>query len=81
MFDAGALVFFGVLGYLLIKFKFPLTPIILGFILGPLLETNLRRGLMLTDGDFLPFLTKPIAVFFLSIAVFSVVFKLWKKLQ
>jgi putative tricarboxylic transport membrane protein len=78
LFDAGALVFFGILGYIFIKFKFPLTPIILGFILGPILETSLRRGLMLTDGNFLPFLTKPIAAFFLSIAVFSVVFKIWK---
>ena len=52
VFDIGALFFFGLLGYLMIKFGFPLTPLVLGFILGPLLETNLRRGLMLSQGDF-----------------------------
>ena len=65
LFDVGALLFFGVIGYFMIKGKFPLTPLVLGFILGPLLETNLRRGLMLSQGDFTPFLTQPIAAFFL----------------
>jgi putative tricarboxylic transport membrane protein len=76
LFDAGALLFFGILGYIMVKFKFPVAPIILGFILGPLLETNLRRGLMYTQGDFLPFLTKPIAAFFLGLALLSVVLKI-----
>lgn len=60
VFDIYALVFFGILGYLLVKFEFPITPIILGFILGPIIEVNLRRGLMSTQGDFFPFLTSPI---------------------
>lgn len=77
LFDAAALMAFGIIGYLLIKFKFPLTPIVLGFILGPIAETNLRRGLMLTQGDFLPFLTKPIAAFFLFVAFASVSLKIW----
>ncbi|MGO4887561.1 tripartite tricarboxylate transporter permease [Anaerobacillus sp. MEB173] len=76
MFDAGALLFFGILGYMLLKFKFPVAPIILGFILGPLLETNLRRGLMYTKGEFLPFLTQPIAAVFLSLAVLSIILKI-----
>lgn len=74
LFDVGALLFFGVLGYLMIKFGFPLTPLVLGFILGPLLETNLRRGLMLSQGDFMPFLTSPIAAAFLLVAAASVIF-------
>ena len=44
---------FGVLGYLMSKFKIPVAPFILSFILCDLLETNLRRGLMLTQNDFL----------------------------
>ncbi|MFC0274372.1 tripartite tricarboxylate transporter permease [Metabacillus herbersteinensis] len=76
LFDAGALLFFGVLGYIMLKFKFPVAPIILGFILGPLLETNLRRGLMYTKGDFLPFLTQPIAALFLSLALLSIILKI-----
>lgn len=77
MFDVGALLFFGVLGYLMIKFGFPLTPLVLGFILGPLLETNLRRGLMLSQGDFMPFLTSPIAAAFLLVAAVSVIFAIY----
>jgi putative tricarboxylic transport membrane protein len=79
LFDVGALMFFGILGYLLMKFKFPLTPVVLGFILGPIAETNLRRGLMLSKGDFTPFLTEPIAAAFLAIAFISVALKVWQK--
>ncbi|MFD1849578.1 tripartite tricarboxylate transporter permease [Oceanobacillus bengalensis] len=78
LFDAYALLFFGIVGYIMIKTKFPLTPLILGFILGPILETNLRRGLQLTGGDFLPFLTSPIAATFLIIAALSVFFSIFK---
>lgn len=77
LFDVGALLFFGVLGYLMIKFGFPLTPLVLGFILGPLLETNLRRGLMLSQGDFMPFVTSPIAATFLIITAISVSFAIY----
>lgn len=73
VFDVWSLVFFGLLGYALSKFDYPLPPIILGFILGPIAETNLRRGLMMTQGDFLPFLTKPIAATFLIIALISAI--------
>nr|WP_236838830.1 tripartite tricarboxylate transporter permease [Caldalkalibacillus salinus] len=75
IFDAGALLFFGLLGYIMIKFRFPIAPVILGFILGPLLETNLRRGLMYSQGDFTPFFTEPIAATFLALALISVVVK------
>ncbi|MBP7493897.1 MAG: tripartite tricarboxylate transporter permease [Spirochaetales bacterium] len=79
VFDAWSVMFFGVLGYALEKGGFPLSPVILGFILGPIAETNLRRGLMLTQGDFLPFLTKPISGTFLLIAVASVVYSAIKE--
>lgn len=77
LFDVGALFFFGFIGYLMIKAKIPLTPLVLGFILGPILETNLRRGLMLSEGDFMPFLTEPIAAGFLMLTVFSIVMKIY----
>jgi putative tricarboxylic transport membrane protein len=78
VFDAWSLLLFGALGFALERFGFPLSPVILGFILGPIVETNLRRGLMLTKGDFTPFLTKPIAAVFLLIAVGSIVYPLLK---
>lgn len=79
VFDMGALLFFGVIGYVLLKLKFPITPIILGFILGPIAELNLRRGLMSTQGDFLPFLTEPIALAFWIVTILSVILSARKK--
>ncbi len=70
--DVWGLLLFGVLGYALEKFGYPLSPLILGFILGPMAETNLRRGLMHTQGAFLPFLQQPIAVLFFLMTAVSV---------
>ncbi|WP_400194904.1 tripartite tricarboxylate transporter permease [Lysinibacillus telephonicus] len=81
MFDVYALLFFGLVGYLMSKARIPLTPLVLGFILGPLLETNLRRGLMLSQGDFMPFITEPIAAFFLLVTVVSVGWKIFKSIR
>ena len=71
VFDVATILIFGLIGYGMEKFGYPLPPIILGFILGPMVEVNLRRGLMYTNGNFLPFLTSPIAALFLIIAVWS----------
>jgi putative tricarboxylic transport membrane protein len=71
LFDAYAMIAFGLLGYWLTKMRFPLPPLILGFILSPTLETNLRRGMQLSGGDFIPFLTRPISMVFLGIAMIS----------
>ena len=80
-FDIIALIGIGIAGYLLSVLKFPLPPIVLGFILGPIAELNLRRGLMLTQGDFIPFLTRPISAAFLLIALASVAFSVIKNLR
>lgn len=69
MFDAQTILFFGVLGYLMSKAKLPVAPFILSFILGDLVETNLRRGLQFTDGSFLAFFKSPIAAVFMIIAI------------
>ena len=79
VFDAWSLLLFGGMGYAFEKYGFPLPPIILGFILGPIAETNLRRGLMLTQGDFLPFLTQPVSGTLLFIALVSVISSLYKE--
>ncbi len=73
VFDVATILIFGILGYVMSKFGFPLPPVILGFILGPIAETNLRRGLMFTEGSFLPFLTSPIAAGFFIVAIYSAV--------
>jgi putative tricarboxylic transport membrane protein len=72
-----ALLLFGVVGYLLVKFGFPLAPLILGVILGDQIEVNLVRALM-TDDDPLLFLTRPISGGMILLSVASVVLALWQ---
>ncbi|MDY0287202.1 MAG: tripartite tricarboxylate transporter permease [Sphaerochaeta sp.] len=78
MFDVWTMLAFGLIGYTLDKLKFPLPPVILGFILGPIIEINLRRGIMISKGSFVPFFTRPISVVFLLIALFSLIFSIVK---
>jgi putative tricarboxylic transport membrane protein len=61
MFDVYVMLFFGVAGFLLRQLNFPMAPLVLGIVLGDLLEKNLRRGLVLSDGDLTPFFTRPIS--------------------
>lgn len=79
IFDCWGVLIFGLMGYLLIKSKVTLTPMILGFILGPTLETNTRRVSQLISGE--NFLQHPIACVFLAIAVIVVVFSLRSNLM
>lgn len=72
--DIFIMVLFGVLGYILKKHKYPLAPLVVGFILAPSLETYLRRSLMKTDGSFLPIIQSPIAAFFLICTVIAVAY-------
>lgn len=61
-FDIMVMLLFGLIGYPLRKMKYPDAPLILGLILGPMLDENLRRGLILNDGDLTPFFTRPISM-------------------
>lgn len=60
-FDLTLLLIFGVLGYLMRKYKFEAAPMVLAFVLGPMLEISLRQSLLISDGSFLIFFTRPIA--------------------
>mgnify|MGYP005829072903 CR=1 FL=1 len=79
-FDLGVLILFGVIGFLFNKLAIPAAPLVLGFILGPLVETNLRRSLVLSEGDFLVFFTRPISGVFLVLTVLIFVAPLLGKL-
>jgi putative tricarboxylic transport membrane protein len=61
----------GLLGYALKALDYPLAPLVLGVILGPIAETNLRRALM-TEPDWTLFLTRPVSLIFLIAALLSV---------
>lgn len=62
MFDVWVMLAFGVLGYLMAKLGFPRAPLLIGFILAPLMEENFRRALRLSDGDFTVFVGSPLAI-------------------
>ena len=64
---------FGLLGYICVKLECEPAPMILGFILGPLMEENLRRAMLLSRGDATVFLTKPISAAFIIAAVLLLV--------
>lgn len=76
-----ACIIFGVIGFAFKKFDVPTTPFILGFILGPLAEVNLRRGLMRSQGNFMPFLTSPISAVFLAVALLVIVMAVLKPIR
>ena len=72
LFDVWVMLGFGVLGYALRRAAFPIAPLVLGLVLGDLMEKGLRRGLVLSDGDLTPFFTRPISAV-LWITIFAVI--------
>jgi TctA family transporter len=60
---------FGVFGYLLLKIRCEPAPLILGFILGPMLEENFRRSLIVSRGSWSVFLERPICAGFLALSL------------
>src|SRR5689334_1144509 len=60
---------FGVLGYLMSKFGFPHAPLVLAFVLGPIMETALRQSLIMANGSFLVFWSSPVAGVLMSVLV------------
>lgn len=69
LFDIKVMFVFGLIGLALSATNFPAAPFLLGVILGPMTDSNLRRGLRLSDGSFLPLLQRPICIFFLIIII------------
>jgi TctA family transporter len=68
-FDIGLTALFGLLGYLFAKLECEPAPLILGFVLGPMMEENLRRGMLLSRGDPSVFFTRPLSLAFLLMAL------------
>jgi putative tricarboxylic transport membrane protein len=71
-FDVWVVLFFGIVGFLLRRMDYPMAPLVLGIILGDLMDKNLRRGLTLSDGDLTPFFTRPISMVFWIIILLTV---------
>ncbi|MGQ9695880.1 MAG: tripartite tricarboxylate transporter permease [Thermodesulfobacteriota bacterium] len=68
IFDIYLMLIFGIFGYLMKKFDYEGAPLVLAFVLGPLLENNLRKSLIMSQGDFSIFLDRPLAAISLVIA-------------
>jgi putative tricarboxylic transport membrane protein len=73
IFDVFITAGFGVIGYMFFKFGCEPAPLLLGFVLGPMMEENFRRALLLSRGDFTTFLTRPLSLGLLLAAAFLVV--------
>jgi len=67
--DVGLALFFGLLGYLFIKLDCEPAPLLLGFVLGPMMEDNLRRAMLLSRGNPTVFLTRPLSLALLLVAL------------
>jgi TctA family transporter len=81
VFDIYAVLAFGVLGYLLMLLKFEVAPLLLGFILGPLMEEHLRRAMLLSRGDPMVFLERPISASFIALTATLLVWAAWATLR
>ena len=66
LFDVGEVAVFGVLGAIFLMLDFPVSPIVLGFVLGPMLEENFRRAMLLSRGDLMVFVQRPISAWFIG---------------
>ncbi|HOX12757.1 MAG TPA: tripartite tricarboxylate transporter permease [Spirochaetia bacterium] len=73
IFDVGLTLAFGVLGWIMMRAKFPLSPILLALILGPMTEANLRRALTISQGDYSILVSRPIAIALFVLAALSLV--------
>lgn len=72
--DLLVMVLFGLIGFWMKQGKYPLAPLVVGFILAPSLETYVRRSLMKTDGNWLPIFTSPIAAVFFAATAIAIVY-------
>ncbi len=67
-FDLAVMAFFALFGYVALKLDCEPAPLILGFVLGPMMEENLRRALLISRGDPMVFVQEPISLAFLLVA-------------
>ena len=79
MFDVWVMIIFGFVGYLLICLGIDMAPVILGFILGPLIEKYMRMALISANGNWADMFNRPVSVFFVVIAILFVVVPVIKK--
>ncbi|WHH61493.1 tripartite tricarboxylate transporter permease [Petroclostridium sp. X23] len=75
-FDLYVMFVFGIIGFLFEKMNYPAAPVVLGIILGPLADTNIRRTLQASGGSLAPFFTRPIALIVVCMIVYAILSQL-----
>lgn len=73
----------GIAAYFLTEYEYPISPLVIGVILGPMADENLRRALMVSEGDFTPFVTRPVSVLLLAVIILTILsqipaYKRWR---
>jgi len=71
LFDVWVMLGFGTLAFVMRRFGYPIAPFVLGLVLGDILDKSLRRGLVLSDGDLLPFVTRPLSAVIAALVVLT----------
>ncbi|MDX9957192.1 MAG: tripartite tricarboxylate transporter permease [Clostridia bacterium] len=80
IFDVGVMLAFGAFAYFLNRLDFPTTPMVIAIILGPMAESNLRRALTISDGNYMTFITRPISALFLAVSVLTFLVPIIKRI-
>jgi putative tricarboxylic transport membrane protein len=80
-FDVWMMLIFGVVGYLMRKFGFPVAPMVLASVLAQMLETSLGQALLISQGSPLVFFTRPISAVFMVLALLSIGRGLWAQVK
>ncbi len=81
MLDVGIMLVAGIIGYFMLKYDYPVAPIALALILGPMLEESLQQTLIMTQGNLLSILLRPVTVLFLLLALVSLFWPFITKLS
>jgi putative tricarboxylic transport membrane protein len=81
VFELGLLLAFGLLGYGMRRFGYPIAPVVVGLILGPLAEQQLRRALAISQGDPSVLVSTPVALVLYTLALAALLLPLWLRLR
>ncbi len=79
LFDVHVMLAFGLASYALTQLGLPMTPLVLGVVLGPILEENVRTTMIMAQGEISYVLTRPITMFFLAMTLFFTFWPAWKR--
>ncbi|MEO9339775.1 tripartite tricarboxylate transporter permease [Mesorhizobium sp. SB112] len=80
-FEVWLVVFFGFVGYAMRIFDFPAAPLLLGFVLGPLMEEHFRRAMLLSRGDFATFIDRPISATVMGLTAILLIWGFWSAMK